>query len=121
MSKKACKLVIDRKMWLNGNNSEFGSLRVSEIEKNRRKMCCLGFYLKDQGVPTSKLTGCSMPGELETVPEQCKWLLTKDGFDSKDCCNLTTANDDKNLSLKDRETKVKDLFAKHNVQVKFVN
>jgi hypothetical protein len=134
------KLTIPREIWLRGEGGDKSRL----FRRDDGKMCCIGIYLRDLGVPVEKLTGCSSAtslhymygGGLECVPKEAKWLLKTDDFSSlictpKEALELYRANDailaypegkDEPYfqTEEDRESAIKGLFATHGVEVEFV-
>jgi hypothetical protein len=127
------KLTIDRKKWLRGEGSATSLL----LRRGDGKMCCLGFYGLACGLKETDILGISNPNYLiagfASVESHNRWVKAKKGgawlFDqtnpslwSNDCKMLMTINDalPRCLSQKEREQKIKNIFAKHNVQVKFI-
>jgi hypothetical protein len=133
------KLTIGRNIWLRGEGADKSSL----LRKEDQKMCCVGIYLRNLGVPVEKLTGCNSAtslhyihgGGLECVPEEARWLVKKDELSDnistpKEALELYRANDSilecsehDNEPLfyteGDRESAIERLFASHGVEVEF--
>ena len=110
------KLIIDRDIWLRGEGSGWSYL----LREEDSKMCCLGIYLKECGVPSEKLLYMTSPYQLvKIIPPEAGWLL---GSSSIDTCSLMELNDEKKIEKEDeREEKIAYIFAKHNIEVEFVN
>jgi hypothetical protein len=117
------KLTIDRSTWLRGEGSTKAYLR----RKEDSKQCCLGFYCATLGLPTEKLVDVKSPVGVEALYEgalfpieDAKWLFGGNVFNvSEDCHRLTVANDTLALAEDKREETVKEIFAKHDVEVEF--
>ena len=109
------KLIIDRNIWLRGEGAGWSYL----LREEDRKMCCLGIYLKECGVSSEKLLDMTSPCQLvEIIPPEAKWLIKKDSTDTYDLMEL---NDEKKIEKDKREEKIAHIFAKHNIEVEFVN
>lgn len=131
------KLIIDRKTWLRGDNSYGGSMLFRPRDGLK---CCLGFYCEANGIPKENLECVADPSclfimEQVSIPS---WLF-KNPYDldistslSEDCNKLIEINDryinDKYYISKteydkqeaQREQEIKEIFAKHDVEVEFV-
>lgn len=122
---KITSLTINRKRW--GTGKEGGMLLSSE----NNKMCCLGFYCRDAGVRKKDIWGLAMPSEVASAKSAPKLIpLIKehswDGTweDKKITSNLAEVNDaTKGIysNPERREKRIKQLFSKLGVKVKFVN
>jgi len=111
------KLIIDRKIWLRGEGSEVSYLR----RKADGKQCCIGILCSALPVPENYLTGAKDADELHlendvTLPG---WLL-EPGCATADVDLAYRTNDDENISDLDREQKISEIFARHDIQVEFV-
>lgn len=111
-------LVIDRQRWGKAENGGF--------LKNEQtgKQCCLGFYCVAKGI--KKIVGQGMPSALvgsTKVLTTLKTLLDEDGYDKKITEQLAIVNDAQSVyyTPKRREARIKTLFAKLGVRVKFIN
>ena len=137
------KLTIDRSKWLRGEANSC-LLRPSD-----GKMCCLGFYALSVGLSPEKITDISTPVgiPLDSIYEtrsqlwgEGKWLFvptnalafltnaytnsrTYGGQESTsaDSSDLMKYNDCPNLNPNIREERIKEIFAKHDVEVEFIN
>lgn len=116
----AKKFSIRRKDWLRGGK------RNSYLRNGSGKMCCLGFYLRACGVPSSKMVLRPSPASLMErhrdvdVP---RWLATLEvgnlASDTSVCNELMSVNDDTRLKGPVREAKVAKLFKKRGIAVTF--
>lgn len=118
MSKKTetFKLTIKREEWLHGEGCGESTL----FRDYDGKKCCVGIYLSALGMRDDELLENATASETDTsrVPEQALWLLSEyKGADSKDAWCLYRTNDLKRQPR--REAKIKELFAKHGVEVTF--
>jgi hypothetical protein len=50
-----------------------------------------------------------------------EWLLTPEGHDSEDCKALIFINDDITIDDETRKKRIKELLAKHDVEIKFTD
>jgi hypothetical protein len=118
------KLTIDRSTWLRGEGSTNAYLR----RKEDGKQCCLGFYCAALGLDSGKLVDVKSPIGIEALYkdtlfpiEAAKWLFGGNVFNvSEECYQLTIANDTLAIAEDKREETVKEIFAKHDVEVEFV-
>jgi hypothetical protein len=119
------KLVIDRKRWMRGEGS--GYLFDSET----KKMCCLGFDLRAGGMRADAIRDYGCPSSVASkpsFPESSLWLVEQKTTDngtytveSRDGLQLMELNDKKELSESERESGIAAIFAKHGVEVEFIN
>lgn len=127
------KLRIPVSKWLHGTDDVdklFDGTRLGSMLHRSQddKMCCIGIYLEACGVPVTSLTDVGDPADttLTTIPEQCKWLVTKiedpegvyssEIVNSRDAEELIGENDHQA-----REQVIAAVFAKHNVEVEFIH
>ena len=92
--------------------------------RNDGKMCCLGFLGKACGATDKQIYMINTPEEADKVkwPEFLIETLSSDLTGNSDICNhLMIINDsqDKNLSDREREKKLKEIFKKNGIQVTF--
>lgn len=107
-------LTIDRKRWLCGEGSENSEL----YRPKDRKMCCLGFFARQIcGAKVEDIKGKDGPGD--TTFEWPEWLL-QDRITTDKCYRLMETNDVEILTTKERESKVKKMFAKKDIKTVFV-
>lgn len=112
------KLIIDRATWLRGEGYEDSKL----YRPSDGKMCCLGFYSLACGLQQNDITELECPGSA-TDPKinkkWPKWLTKLENSQTKECIDLMEHNDNENISDKERENKIKTIFARHGVKVEF--
>lgn len=138
------KLIIDRLTWLRGEGEDQSYL----YRATDKKMCCLGFYALACGLTIQDIDSQCTPLEvlrtyhkmiadwlLKDTPNKYSFPTRKAASDS--CTTLMTLNDfvieDDSLPAKDedaysevsseveREAKLIEEFAKHGVEVEFIN
>lgn len=113
-------LKIDRSKWRTGGN--WGKHRTgegdTELLNKEGYMCCLGFRCNQLGVPKKDLLGVSSPRETkwEVIPDLLDDLTY---FNTIFCQDAMSINDDKNLTPKKREERIKKHFAKKKTRVVF--
>lgn len=123
MAKKKLKvpevLVIDRSIWLHGEDSGQSFL----LRPSDGKMCCLGIYLHACGLPKKELSNVKMPSKLpnkiqKNIPE---WLISihdfSQGVDEASEINDTTLCE--GMTAKTRERKLQKIFREHGTKVIF--
>jgi hypothetical protein len=112
------KLVIDRSKWLRGEDGKDTSL----LRLEDGKMCCLGFYCHALGFRAAELRDVPDPEDLNHYRPVPDWLIADDGSNnSQDCCDLINVNDESSFNDFMREAFIKETFAKHGVEVEFVD
>lgn len=101
------KFTVSRKKWLRGKN--WGALFIGNAMK-----CCLGFVGQQCGIPTNAMHGKATPRSLgdDYCGKFPAWI-------QQSSASAVDINDEPNLSDRDRETKLKDLFKKHGDQIVF--
>jgi hypothetical protein len=117
------KLTIQRSKWLHGEGSDQSFL----LRESDGKMCCMGFYLRAVGLTDDQIRDKTTPEDvaMAIINSPASWLLTprwNGGSaleNSIDCSFLINKNDIINLKV-DREEAIAKLFAKHEVEVEFV-
>lgn len=124
------KLVIDRTKWLRGE----GSMNSFLLRDGDEKQCCIGFLCEALGVPREKLKDEKGSQVLLDVnlPD---WLQTKTSKAQEQTSDLFIAyavndynGEDSEVdetpivvtSEEDREARIAEIFARHDVQVEFV-
>lgn len=108
------KLIIDRAKWLRGE----GGLPSYLLRKYDNKMCCVGFYLKACGMKDVDILSKSVPSKVVDLPKHALWLVIG-RLDSHNS-GLLHVNDTTFSSEDERENKITEIFAQHDVQVEFV-
>jgi hypothetical protein len=130
------KLVIDRSKWLRGEGGKDTSL----YRPKDGKMCCLGFYCRSLGFGAAEMADEADPYSLflRTIADVgntdalTEWLvevehIEEDGADEDLVCNsphtdaLIEVNDATEFTDGMREAFIKETFAKHGVEVEFVD
>lgn len=121
------KLVIDRSTWLRGE--EDAGLLLREADGRR---CCLGFLGVSCGIDDDAMASIGCPREVAST-EWPAWLVTSEEtedeygdaelrrHDSATADRLMAINDDGDLSEPEREKRLAAIFAKHDVEVEFVD
>lgn len=122
-------LRIDRKKWL---RSEEDSCLIRSSDG---KMCCLGFYAVELGIPRKMLIDESSPSDVENDykinNQDWQWLVNQ-VCDYKNCSNIAnklmdtndnrpSCHDGSQFSVEDQEARIAELFATQGIQVEFFN
>lgn len=122
MSKKRQKLVIDREIWLRGDDESSMLFNSSD-----GRSCCVGIYLEDCGVPDDVMDGIPDVAQLvahvgdEILPKRAAWLLDEEGKDVAAKIDLYLHNDSDEIGEGEREEMVAERFAEYGVDVSFIN
>jgi hypothetical protein len=117
------KLVIDRSKWLRGEGANPSALLRSEDGK----MCCLGFYGLACGAKPRDIRDVSAPADLagRVFPGWLTRVDSDDGCDSiansPDAAMLMNINDEIHMSDNQRERELSEIFARHGIDVEFVD
>lgn len=119
------KLVIDRNIWGRGSGCGSGVL----FNPPDGRMCCLGIYSGQCGVPKEVLKDKGNPEKLpyeyrELVKDKCPLLFEEcsDGSVSSELAqHLMETNDDSYCDDDYREAKLKTLFSQAGIEVTFIN
>lgn len=119
---------ISRKRWCRGNKNENSALstQTSALRTQTGQSCCLGFVCRAFGIRTPKdvLNISELPEgtPFERLPKQLRPIFNLAGMkDSPLHEELVTVNDSDEVVGKEREKKIRDLLAKANVRVVFVD
>ena len=112
------KLIIDRGIWLRGEGSHNSYL----IRSTDGKQCCLGFYARSCKVPLKNLLGTGSPQQTDSLDwEGGSWVFSPGGsFNSLEVSALMKINDDEEMLADEREEKIAEIFARHDVEVEFI-
>jgi hypothetical protein len=109
------KLTIDRREWLRGDPLASYLLRSSD-----KKRCCVGIWLKELGCCDSVLayvgTAYSVNLDSRNIVDIPGWARV-----TSDIGLLYATNDSNCITEPERETKIAEIFAKHDVEVEFIN
>lgn len=113
------ELIIDRKIWLRGDKK-----RSRLLTHDGKAMCCLGIYLNSCGVSKKLLRSSFSPDHVNDklgLPNEASWLMGVSNC-SDAAYDLMLFNDSSSLfkNEKEREEKIKKLFAEVNIKVKFI-
>jgi hypothetical protein len=87
------------------------------------KQCCIGFLCEAFGVPKPDLKDIRGSQKLVKYRNLPEWLTVDSATDVSIGSDLFIAyalNDNKRLSEADREQRIAEIFAKHDIQVEFV-
>jgi len=130
------KLTIDRSKWRCGGDKECGSNNQrgkgdTSLRNEEGYMCCLGFYSLACGYSEEDITydkePCDVVHHDEEEPKNHypDWLvLPSDGddyyYNTLSADVLMGTNDNDHLNEKQREEKVTEQFAEHDVEVEFI-
>lgn len=117
------KLIIDRAKWNRGGKFQSALL-------NEHGMCCLGFYCLVLGLSKDDIEYATMPDDInysEETETKLDWLVESSCVSKcfltsgTDAANLAGINDDSDISDSEREQHIVEIFAKHDVEVEFIN
>jgi hypothetical protein len=117
--KEKMKLIIDRKIWLRGEGIEDSYL----LRSKDGKKCCIGILCSTLGVPDNELFNKRGAQRLINF-ELPAWLgpVTANNFMTElDIFRAYDANDQIGLPEDEREKLVAEIFARHDIEVEFVN
>lgn len=113
--KKVRQFTIKRSEWLHFGNNTFSCLKDNSGNK-----CCLGFYAEALGNP-ARINSYHTAGNPAVIDaEWPKWLVLN-GENTDKCLMLIDVNDKFYSRDRDRERRIKQLFAQNGVLVKFVD
>lgn len=114
------KLPINREKWNRGSSEDSG------LRNGAGKMCCLGFDALNEGSTIEEINGAGMPSQLHieikgiTIQRKLNPDLYIDTYIAKE---LATVNDNSQISDREREERIIELFAKVDPprEVVFIN
>lgn len=127
--KKPKKVVINRKKWLRGCGTSASSL----LDGKTGKMCCLGFWCLQAGIPRKQIKDVSSPADLINKGVSSVSGLSYEsknitGFtcgltqNNTTCIKMMQTNDDKYIDDEERERTLKRLAKKNlNVTLEFID
>jgi hypothetical protein len=113
------ELIIDRKIWLRGEGSDDSYL----LRNSDNKQCCVGFLCEALGIDRETLKGKKVADRFE-VP---KWMTERWGPEKMigecplDIQVAYETNDSTKLTEAEREARIAEIFARHDIQVKFID
>jgi hypothetical protein len=120
--KHVTEFTVERSRWHRGKGPQGSSL----LRSVDGKMCCLGFLGIACGHSPEELEGVSVPSYLESQSRELRtanhfpeslWTMVLYGELLE--CEITSANDE--TCEFDRESRLKNLFARIGIEVKFVD
>jgi hypothetical protein len=113
------KLVIDRRIWLRGEGPAVSYL----LRGSDKKQCCVGILCEALGVSKENLQG--IKGSQILVGFNLPEWLTQEGVDLFEVYKINDTWVPANVEVAafeaSREAKITELFAKHDIQVEFVD
>jgi hypothetical protein len=122
------ELVIDRKRWDRTTDKQLSGERLLNPDNN--KMCCLGFLSRACGVPKKLILDITMPENVTFESDNAGEPIYPKNFNKKTfekfvvdhvSHQLSEVNDSSDFTPKEKETKIKKLFRKAGITVKFKN
>lgn len=130
-SKTLKTLTISRKRWLTAKDIDKKNGLYSMLYRSKdRKMCCLGFLGRACGGKAADLSHQFQPSDVPSIQwpsgmisacELAPWESGPSFNNSEFVYDMMKANDNKELTQREREKEIKRLFKKHlNITVKFV-
>lgn len=122
MTKKMQTLVIDRSKWRNGSQDEEKYGETMLLGQDGMK-CCLGFEAMRCGLTERQIRGKQSPSDVApSNRKKIPHLVDEYSFYNQSCfsINAIEINDEADISKKDREARLKELFAEQNIKLKFV-
>jgi hypothetical protein len=114
------KLIIDRKIWLRGE----GAMKSKLLRSTDDKMCCIGIYCEALGVPKNELLDHSGSQVLDGEAIGVKlpdWIQPPAGDSEGDLFSAYEINDDNGTRDYEREKDLTEIFARHDVEVEFID
>lgn len=121
---------IDRSKWRCGDDGKYakGLGKKTYLNNKEGYMCCLGQTLCQQGVPQKHMERLGKPSEIDfKYSIDVKNIFFNSEFDElgDDLTNTELTydamdiNDDKDTTLKEKESALKELFKKHGHKISF--
>lgn len=123
------ELVLDYRRWICGprvkNKKNLGTgIGDTELLNSDNRLCCLGQWAEQAGVPRKELLGCSCPSDLASMANVVESLVRKDGEtydDSQFSSNAMTINDDDETTIVQKVKKLTSLCKKYKRVLKLKN
>lgn len=125
------KFTIDRQIWARGQREHITNKLLDFNPKTKqREQCCIGIFCTALGLPDAELKYNALASRVAPIlPPEAQWLvdsnnMEEDGIlwtDTSAAEVLYSCNDSPELDEPERERLIVENFAKHNVQVEFVN
>ena len=121
-AKPLLKFTVKRSRWRRGGTGQTSLLIPGSA------MCCLGFYCRQAGLSSKAIYDQPMPsaaladvhGLHRISPKLTRYNGRRGWYDTQLCWDVADANDDSKLDQTMREAKLKKLFEKAGITVKFV-
>ena len=112
-------LTIKRSKWIHTKKDLETQSKLHR--KSDGKMCCLGFLTKACGIPVKKFSGFGTVEDvgLKRLPKTLQWLVNN-SYPSSDAFKAMKINDS-NMLRKNKEKRIKTIFKRHGINVKFVD
>ena len=125
------RYTIDRRTWIRGIKSSESLL----LRSKDGMQCCLGFICEQMGVKREAMLDVSSPHglfgiiptmefSLATIPQEMRVLVTVDDVVITNTLLTMKAmqiNDSTSMDDSEREADLKALFAKHDIELVFIN
>lgn len=119
--------IVDRALWKNSHTFPGTATHLlTQTEYGIQTMCCLGFVCNQLDVPNEDLLNRATPGSLIdewTIPylmEKVSYIYKDQWIDSELSDEAMEINDYDHIDPKKKEKMLKELFAKHNLGIKFI-
>jgi hypothetical protein len=122
------EFVIDRSKWRSGEKGKYAIGKGATRMKNEEGyMCCLG-QICNHLHPDRGMTKFADPEEFYNIYNSMEYkednfLVYNEGYDNLNTTLSNKAmyiNDNPEYNIKERESKLKELFAEHNIKLKFI-
>ena len=114
------KFTVDRSKWYRGKDGLGSRLLIGKSEPYAGMMCCLGFRAIEAGHTKKYIEGKAYPGAIEDKKPEAWKGFARGGVETNICLRIIRTNDSPKLKERDRESKLRTLFAKLGDQIKFV-
>jgi hypothetical protein len=117
------KLVISEKKWLSGEYlKKYRNSPSKLLNRQETRMCCLGFAaIQLCGANPRDIKNKACPEDVaEIFQKKLPWLLKENGSDSPVGLKLMKENDNTDIDMNTRKSRIAALFAEHGVKVVFV-
>lgn len=109
------KFIVSRKRWATGRDA-------GKLMHGDRKMCCLGFCMRQLGAKAKDIQGLAMPSDLnwpEETPFTKMVNLPWDDGDTELSEKASNINDDPELTNPEREKRLRKLFKEYGHTIVF--
>jgi hypothetical protein len=122
---KMREFVIDRSKWRSGEKGKYAIGKgTTEMKNEEGYMCCLG-QICNHLHPDKKMINVRDPEDFynSIKYKEDNFLVYNEGYDNLNTTLSNKAmyiNDTVKYNIKERESKLKELFAEHNIKLKFI-